>query len=189
MKEVNVMKYIGYFMTMLCSNVRFFCMRVFGFKVKWNVVNLIERKVIIRIEKDSAAKLSVGKGVHVRGNTELAARGDLIMGNNTFVNRNCSIVAHERIEIGENVCIGPNTCIYDHDHSMNMRGDYITAPIYIGNNVWIGAGVIVLKGVSIGDNCVIAAGTVVTKSVPANSVFYQKREGVTREMKEGKYSE
>jgi acetyltransferase-like isoleucine patch superfamily enzyme len=49
------------------------------------------------------------------------------------------------------------------------------APIQIGNNVWIGANCVILKGVNIGDSAVIAAGSVVTKDVPADTVYYEKR--------------
>ncbi|MBZ4299525.1 hypothetical protein LAJ56_16345 [Streptococcus pneumoniae] len=56
-----------------------------------------------------------------------------------------------------------------------------TAPVMIGENVWIGANSIVLKGVSIGENSVVAAGSVVTKDIPADTIFIQKR--LSREMK------
>lgn len=51
-----------------------------------------------------------------------------------------------------------------------------TSPVRIGDNVWLGANVVVLKGVTIGDNAVVAANSVVPKDVPANTLFYEKRE-------------
>lgn len=57
-----------------------------------------------------------------------------------------------------------------------------TAPVYIGDNVWLGANVVVLKGVTIGDNAVIAANSVVSKDVPANMLFHEKRDLVYREL-------
>ena len=57
---------------------------------------------------------------------------------------------------------------------------YTTAPVTIGNNVWLGAGVIVLKGVTIGDGSVIAAGTVVNRDIPDNSLVYNQRELVIK---------
>ena len=51
-----------------------------------------------------------------------------------------------------------------------------TSPVRIGDNVWLGANVVVLKGVTIGDNAVIAANSVVSKDVPANTLFHEKRE-------------
>lgn len=86
------------------------------------------------------------------------------------------IVAHESITIEGNVTIGPGTVIYDHDH--DGKGGYTTKPVHIGKNVWIGAGCIILRGVTIGDNSVIATGTLVTKDVPANVLRYDKRERV-----------
>ena len=90
------------------------------------------------------------------------------------------IVAHELISIGERTTVGPNVLIYDHDHAfgakkMDSETKFITAPIEIGRNVWIGAGTIILKGVKIGDNAVIAAGSIVTKNVEKNTTLIQPR--------------
>jgi serine acetyltransferase len=100
-----------------------------------------------------------------------APRDDkLVIGSGTYVNRFTMIDASERTEIGRNCMIGPFCYITDHDHGhekgrpigeQNLR----SAPVVIGNNVWIGASVIILKGVTIGDDAVIAAGAVVTKDV------------------------
>ena len=66
--------------------------------------------------------------------------------------------------------------ILDHDHRYTFEGDdlqldgYVTAPITIGNNVWIADKVTILKGVTIGDNVVVGANSLVHKDVPANSV-------------------
>lgn len=115
----------------------------------------------------------------MRNNTELSANGGIVfLGNNCFVNKNCMIVAHEKIQIGNGVAIGPNTVIYDHDHDGN--GGFISKPVRIEDGVWIGAGAIILKGVNIGRNATVAAGTVVTKDVPANSICYSKRELLVR---------
>jgi acetyltransferase-like isoleucine patch superfamily enzyme len=62
---------------------------------------------------------------------------------------------------------------------------YETAPVHIEDNVWIGAGVIVLKGVTIGEGSVIAAGTVVNKDIPRNSIVYNSRELVVKKRIEG----
>lgn len=68
--------------------------------------------------------------------------------------------------------------MYDHDHDIrsdDKRKNFVCKDIVIGNNVWIGSGVIILKGVHIGDNAVIGAGTVVTKDVPADTIYFNKR--------------
>ena len=56
------------------------------------------------------------------------------------------------------------------------------SPVVIGDNVWCGCNVVILKGVKIGDNCVIAAGTVVNKDIPSNSMVYQERELVIKKI-------
>lgn len=82
----------------------------------------------------------------------------------------------ELITIGNNVDMNMNFQIMTHDWgSLVFRSKYhdfinSTGKVTIGNNVYFGTNVIILKGVSIGDNCIIGAGSIVTKSIPANSV-------------------
>jgi maltose O-acetyltransferase len=100
----------------------------------------------------------------------------IVIGDGTYVNRFTIIDAAGRIMIGQNCMIGPHCYITDHDHGTSP-GQRVSeqaldiAPVTIGDNVWIGAGVIILKGVSIGDDAVVAAGAVVTRNVaPASRV-------------------
>ena len=88
-----------------------------------------------------------------------------------FVNSNVKISCFEKITIGDDVKISEDVLIRDSDNHMIVRSGYIkTAPITIGNHVWIGARATILKGVTIGDGAVISAGAVVTKNVPPNSL-------------------
>lgn len=80
------------------------------------------------------------------------------------------IGSFNKIVIGNNVNCGANTLITDSDWHLNDPRSGKPKPVIIGNNVWLGYGVIVMKGVSIGDNTVIGAGSVVTKDIPANVV-------------------
>lgn len=107
----------------------------------------------------------------------ISVDGILDIGKDVFINYGTIINVREHISIGDGCLIGQNVLMYDHDHdyrSDNIREKFITEPITIGKNVWIGSGVIILKGVNIGDNSVIAAGTVVTKDVPANVVYFRE---------------
>lgn len=85
-----------------------------------------------------------------------------------YINRYCKIRCYDEITIGNGVAISENFTIWDSDAHQMMNGSEPTQPIVIGNKVWIGTNVTVLKGVKIGDGCVIAAGSLVTKAVPAN---------------------
>lgn len=79
--------------------------------------------------------------------------------------------------------------MYDFDHGMAQDGlmyrdqPTVTSPVRIGDNVWLGANVVVLKGVTIGDNAVIAANSVVTKDVPANALYYEQRGRVYKNLR------
>lgn len=147
--------------------------RLLGNRLQFTLVTLVSLGASLKTYDGGAIR--VGRKAAIRKNVEIAAsRGQITIGNSCFINRNCMIVAHEKIEIGDGTTIGPNACIYDHDH--DGKGGYKTKPVIIGKNVWIGAGCILLKGISIGDNAVIGAGTVLTHSVKCNETVYQKRE-------------
>jgi maltose O-acetyltransferase len=99
----------------------------------------------------------------------------IVIGEASWFNNNVSIVANQQITIGDRCAIGDLVSIYDCDyHEINPATRYrstgLTKPVRIGNNVWLGSRVIVLKGVTIGDNSVIAAASVVTKPIPANCI-------------------
>lgn len=93
---------------------------------------------------------------------------------NAFSN-NVSLVANGQISIGDRCAIGDLVTIYDcdfHEVTPQTRGSSPgpIRPVSIGNHVWLGSRVMILKGVTIGDNSVVAAMSVVTKSIPANCV-------------------
>lgn len=109
---------------------------------------------------------------------------NIYFGNNCEVNMNCTFLDSNEIRIGDNALIAPNVQIYTAFHPTNAADRFgqpnadgsfsfcktQSAPVIIGNNVWIGGGAILLPGVTIGDNVVIGAGSVVTKDIPSNSV-------------------
>src|SRR5699024_2311625 len=84
-------------------------------------------------------------------------------------NFNVKIRCHMEITIGENVAFSENLTIWDSDaHEIIGSNSPKTKPVRIGNHVWIGVNVTVLKGVTIGDGAIIAAGAVVNRDIPAN---------------------
>lgn len=94
------------------------------------------------------------------------------IGENFYSNVNCVILDGAKVTFGDNVFVAPNCGFYTAGHALDAeqrtRGLEYAYPITVGNNVWIGAQVCVLPGVTIGDNTIIGAGSVVTKSIPAN---------------------
>ncbi|MFD6426199.1 sugar O-acetyltransferase [Streptomyces sp. NPDC060198] len=117
---------------------------------------------------------SVGEGVDVRPPLFVDYGSNITIGARTFVNYHLTALDVARITIGEDCQIGPNVQLLTPTHPVEPqpRRDKLEAalPITIGDNVWLGGGVIVCPGVSIGDNSVIGAGSVVTKDIPADVV-------------------
>lgn len=117
---------------------------------------------------------SVGEDVEVRPPLYVDFGSNVIIGARTFVNYHLTALDVARITIGEDCQIGPNVQLLTPTHPVEPRPrrDKLEAalPITIGDNVWLGGGVIVCPGVTIGDNSVIGAGAVVTKDVPADVV-------------------
>ena len=95
-------------------------------------------------------------------------------GNNVYANFNLTLVEDTDIFVGDNVMFGPNVIIATAGHPVDPplreKVAQFNIPVRIGKNVWIGAGAIVLPGVTIGDHSVIGAGSVVTKDIPPNVV-------------------
>lgn len=94
------------------------------------------------------------------------------LGERVFLNAGCRFQDQGGLEIGDDCLIGHNTVIatLNHDLSPRRRGDLHPSPVVIGRNVWIGANVTILPGVTIGEDAVIAAASVVTKDVPARAL-------------------
>ena len=108
------------------------------------------------------------------------------VGKNFFANYHCVMLDNGGITIGDNVMFAPNVSLYTVGHPLDVElrnaGWEQTAPITIGNNVWIGGNVVILPGVTIGDNVVVGAGSVVTKSIPNNSLALGNPCRVVREI-------
>ena len=115
------------------------------------------------------------------------------IGENFFMNMDCVILDGAKVKFGDNVFVAPHCGFYTADHTLDVErrinGLEYALPITVGNNVWIGAHVCVLPGVSIGDNTVIGAGSVVTKNIPANVLAYGNPCKVIREITENDRTE
>ncbi len=109
-------------------------------------------------------------------------------GNNVYANFNLTLVDDTDIYVGDSVLFGPNVVVavagHPVDPELRRKVAQFNLPVHIGNNVWIGAGAIILPGIAIGDNSVIGAGSVVTKDIPANVVAVGNPCRVLREIGE-----
>lgn len=108
------------------------------------------------------------------------------LGENTYINFNCNFVDDGKIIIGNNVLFGPSVTIATVGHPLDptMREYMYTAPVKIGDNVWIGAGTTICPGVTIGNGSVIGAGSVVVKDIPENCIAVGNPCKVLREIDE-----
>lgn len=129
---------------------------------------------------------ALGEGAEVRPPLFVDYGEHLSIGARTFINIGLTALDVARITIGADCQIGPHVQLLTPTHPLEPqpRLDKIEAaePISIGDNVWLGGGVIVCPGVSIGDHCVIGAGSVVTKDIPARVLAVGNPARVIREL-------
>lgn len=109
-------------------------------------------------------------------------------GKNIYANFNLTLVDDTHIYVGDATMFGPNVTIATAGHpilpELREQAYQYNMPVRIGKNCWLGAGVIVMPGVTIGDNTVIGAGSIVTKDIPANVVAVGNPCRVIREIGE-----
>ena len=134
----------------------------------------IGRAVLINVVK--GGRLHLGDQVVVEANVKLVALGELTIGCRGFVGQGTVIASHERVSIGSDALIAEFVTIRDQDHETseatvpyNQQG-LATAPIEIGENVWLGSKVSVVRGVRIGAGCVVGANSVVSRDLPEAAV-------------------
>ncbi len=125
------------------------------------------------------AEVQLGEGVHLhKDNTiQTGQSGSVTIGTDTHIQPGCQISAYVKsINIGSGVEIAPNCAFYSYNHNMQpdapIRKQPLTSrgSISIGDEVWLGYGVIVLDGVSIGNGAVIGAGSLVVNDIPENAI-------------------
>lgn len=114
---------------------------------------------------------SVGEDVRIRPPFQCDYGRYIFIGDRTFINFNAVFLDAAPITVGADVQIGPNVQLLTPAHELDAErrraGWERASPIIIGDNVWLGGGVIVCPGVTIGENTVVGAGSVVTKDLPA----------------------
>ena len=110
------------------------------------------------------------------------------VGERFHANHNLIILDAGGVSFGDDVFIGPSCGFYTSGHPLDFerrnQGLEYAYPIKVGNNVWFGAGVQVMPGVTIGDNVVIGGGSLVFKDIPSNSIAFGNPCKVVREITE-----
>lgn len=131
----------------------------------------------VSIKITDGGRCTVGPGLDLSTNAALIVKnGELRIGHSAFVGIGTVITCRHSIIIGDHALIAEYVTIRDQDHRYGgevptAQNGFETAPIRIGDNVWIGAKATITRGVTIGDNAVIAAGAVVVSDVPANMIM------------------
>lgn len=130
----------------------------------------------------------VGEGCYVEPPLHANWGCNTHFGHHIYANFNLTLVDDTDIFVGDYVMFGPNVTVATAGHpvdpELRRQVAQFNMPIHIGNNVWIGAGSVLLPGVSIGDNSVIGAGSIVTKDIPSNVVAVGNPCRVLREIGE-----
>lgn len=153
----------------------------------YNATRPIEQKKREEMLKEMFAE--IGEGCYIEPPLHANWGGKHChLGKNVYFNFNATLVDDTHIYVGDYTKLGPNVILATAGHpilpSLREQAYQYNAPIRIGKCCWLGAGVIVLPGVTIGDNSVIGAGSVVTKDIPANVVAVGNPCRVLREIGE-----
>ncbi len=154
---------------------------------EWNQIPSVEFEKREQMAKELFAEFGEGSYVEPPFYANWGGK-NIHLGKRCYFNFSCTLVDDGDIFIGDGCMFGPNVTIATAGHpiqpKLRERQLQYNLPVHIGNNVWVGAGAIILPGVNIGDNCVIGAGSVVTKDIPANTVAVGNPCRVLREIGE-----
>ncbi len=140
---------------------------------EYNTIPYVELKR--REEKLRGMFAELGEGCYVESPFYANHAGRYVhFGKGVYANFNLTLVDDTHIYVGDHTMFGPNVTIATAGHpicpELRERGTQYNMPVHIGKNCWLGAGVVVLPGVTIGDNTVIGAGSIVTKDIPSGVV-------------------
>src|SRR4051812_5007415 len=131
----------------------------------------------VTLEIGPAAKLHLGRWSWIGHGTKIRAHeGEVRIGAKTVLGQECTISSFQHVSIGRECIVADRVMLIDFDHGVveverpiREQGIY-KRDVRVGNNVWMGYGACVLRGVTIGDNAIVGTSSVVTKDVPANAV-------------------
>jgi len=131
----------------------------------------------LELKIEPRGKIRFGRFVWIGDGTKIRCHeGAVEIGAKTVMGQECTISAYQHVRIGEECVIADRAMFIDFDHGIveverpiRLQGIY-KRDVEVGNNVWIGYGACILRGVSVGDNSVIGTNAVVTKDIPANAV-------------------
>jgi acetyltransferase-like isoleucine patch superfamily enzyme len=147
----------------------------YGRRLKLDGLAFIGPRVVLQIGRGGRVELGrwswLGHGTKVR-----CHEGVVSIGAKTVLGQECTISAYQHVSIGRECVIADRVMLIDFDHGMvevdrpiRLQGIY-KRDVRVGNNVWIGYGACILRGVTVGDNAVIGTNAVVTRDVPENAV-------------------
>jgi acetyltransferase-like isoleucine patch superfamily enzyme len=146
-----------------------------GYRMRLEGMAFIGRGVRIQVGKSARLRLGrwtwIGRGTKIR-----CHEGEVRIGAKTVLGEDCTISAYQHVSVGEQCIMADRVMLIDFDHNVaeverpiRLQGIY-KRDVRVGNNVWIGFGAQILRGVTVGDNAIVGAGAVVNKDVPANAV-------------------
>jgi acetyltransferase-like isoleucine patch superfamily enzyme len=147
----------------------------YGRRLKLDGLAFIGPRVTLQIGRKGRIELGrwswLGHGTKIR-----AHEGVVSIGAKTVLGQECTISAYQKVSIGRECVIADRVMLIDFDHGavevdrpVRLQGIY-KRDVRVGNNVWIGYGACILRGVTVGDNAIIGTSAVVTRDVPANAV-------------------
>ena len=138
----------------------------------------------MKLEIGRDARVRFGRWIWIGDGTKIRCHeGQVRIGAKTVMGQECTISAYQHVSIGEQCIVADRVMLIDFDHNVTeverpirVQGIY-KRDVRVGNNVWIGYGAQILRGVTVGDNAIIGACAVVTRDVPANAVVGGARRG------------
>lgn len=160
-------------------------LRASGRRTSFDGLTFFGRRVQLQVGR--RGRLSFGRWTWVGDGSKLRCHeGEVSIGDKTVLGQECTISAYQHVSIGRECILADRVMLIDFDHNVadaevpiRKQGIY-KRDVRVGNNVWIGYGAQILRGVTVGDNAIIGASAVVTKDVPPNAVAAGVPAGVIR---------